>query len=141
MFRLHSYLLDVPADTYGEAVAASLGVDPERLFKTLVAEVDGRAVVAIVPVSSRLSLKHLAAAAGGKRAAMAKPEVAERNTGYVIGGISPFGQRRSMPVYVDETVVLFETVLASGGRRGLQVEVGSADLVSLLDASLADLTE
>lgn len=140
-FRLHSYVLDVPADTYGEAVAASLGVDPERLFKTLIAEVDGNPVVAIVPVSSRLSLKHLARAAGGKRAAMAKPEVAERNTGYVTGGISPFGQRRPMPVFVDETVVLFDTILASGGRRGLQIEIGSADLVALLEASLAALTE
>jgi Cys-tRNA(Pro)/Cys-tRNA(Cys) deacylase len=140
-FRLHSYVLDVAADTYGEAVAAALGVAPERLFKTLIAEVDGSPVVAIVPVSSRLSLKLLARAAGGKRAAMAKPEVAERNTGYVTGGISPFGQRRSMPVFVDETVVLFDTVVASGGRRGLQIEVAAADLVTLLDASLADLME
>lgn len=140
-FRAHSYVLDVKADTYGEAVATALGVEPERLFKTLLAEVDGRPVVGVVPVSSRLSLKGLARVAGGRKAAMISPGEAERLTGYVTGGISPFGQKRRLPTYVDESIVLFETVLVSGGRRGLQVELAPDDLIGLTGAVSADLTE
>jgi Cys-tRNA(Pro)/Cys-tRNA(Cys) deacylase len=136
---LHPYQVVESSDTYGEAVAAALGVEPARLFKTLVAEVDGHPTVAIVPVSTRLSLKALARAAGGKRADMTAPGVAERLTGYVTGGISPFGQRRRLPVFVDETVGLWDTVYVSAGRRGLQVEVSPTVLVDLLEATEADL--
>ena len=141
-FDLHPYDMDgLPdSDTYGAAVAASLGVEPERLFKTLLANVDADPVVAIVPVSTRLSAKSLAQAAGAKKAALMDPTDAERLTGYVTGGISPFGQKRRLPTYVDETIELFDTVFVSGGRRGLQVEVRPADLVSLLEAVAADLT-
>lgn len=137
--QVHTYELTADADSYGEAVAAELGVDPDRLFKTLVAAVDSEPVVAIVPVSGRLSLKALARAANGKRASMADPADAERWTGYVTGGISPFGQKRRMPVYIDESVEGFETVFASGGGRGIQIEVRPTDLVGRLRAVLAPL--
>lgn len=136
---VHSYELTVDADSYGEAVAEELGVEPNRLFKTLIAAVDGSPVVAIVPVSGRLSLKALAKAANGKRATMAEPADAERWTGYVTGGISPFGQKRRMPVFVDDSVKAFGTVFASGGQRGIQIEVRPADLVDHLDAEMASL--
>lgn len=138
---VHTYQLESDGDSYGEAVAAELGVDPRRLFKTLVAVVDGDPVVAIVPVSGRLSLKSLARAAHGKRASMADPADAERWTGYVTGGISPFGQKRRLPVYVDTSISDFETVFASGGQRGTQIEVDPADLVTLLDAVPAPLSD
>ncbi len=138
---VHTYELSGDADSYGEAVAAELGVESVRLFKTLVAVVDTSPVVAIVPVSGRLSLKALAKAAHGKRASMADPADAERWTGYVTGGISPFGQKRRMPVFIDETVIMFETIFASGGQRGIQIEVRPADLVDRLDAVLAPLAD
>ncbi len=136
---VHPYELTESADTYGEAVAVVLGVDPERLFKTLVAEVDGQPTVAIVPVSSRLATKLLARAAGGKKADMIAPDVAERLTGYVTGGISPFGQKRPLMTFVDETIELWDTVYVSAGKRGLQVEVSPADLIRLLGATVAEL--
>jgi Cys-tRNA(Pro)/Cys-tRNA(Cys) deacylase len=136
---VHTYELTESAGTYGEAVAAVLGVDPDRLFKTLVTEVDGNPTVAIVPVSSRLSTRSLARAAGGKKADMIDPDVAERLTGYVTGGISPFGQKRRLPTFVDETIELWDTVYVSAGKRGLQVEVAPADLIRLLDATVAEL--
>ena len=136
---VHVYELTEDADTYGEAVADQLGVDSNRLFKTLVAMVDGEPVVAIVPVSGRLSLKSLAKAAKGKRASMADPADAERWTGYVTGGISPFGQKKRMPVFVDSGVMEFETVFASGGQRGIQIEVRPADMIEHLGAALAPL--
>ena len=138
---MHIYeLADEVEGTYGESVARALGVEPDRLFKTLIATVDSDAVVAIVPVSARLSTKNLARAAGGKRADMTPPDQAERLTGYVTGGISPFGQRRALPFYVDETIELFETVFVSAGQRGVQLELAPETLVALLDATIADLT-
>lgn len=125
--------------TYGEAVAAAVGVSPDRLYKTLVAEVDGDPVVAFVPVDGRLSTKALARAAGGKRAKLADPADAERLTGYVTGGISPFGRRRSIPAFVDVSIQSHDTVLVSAGRRGLQVEVSVADLLAETGATVADL--
>ncbi len=136
---VHTYELSEDADSYGEAVAAELGVDPGRLFKTLVATVDSQPVVAIVPVSGRLSLKALARAANGKRAKMADPADAERWTGYVTGGISPFGRKRGMPVFIDASVSAFGTVYASGGQRGIQIEVRPADLIDHLQAVLAPI--
>jgi len=122
---------------YGEVAVAALGADPARVFKTLVTRVDGTLTVAVVPVSGQLDLKALAAAAGGRKAAMAEPVDAERATGYVRGGISPLGQRKALPTVVDDSALGFGTVLVSAGRRGLQVELDPADLVRLARARTA----
>jgi Cys-tRNA(Pro)/Cys-tRNA(Cys) deacylase len=142
---VHEYAASEPAGArdcdgrphYGLDAAAALGVDPDRIFKTLVASVDGRLVVGVVPVSGELDLKALAAAAGGHRAELAPAETAQRATGSVIGGISPLGHRRPMPVYVDSRAFGFATIFVSGGRRGLQVELAPADLVRLAGATAA----
>ncbi|WP_127573189.1 Cys-tRNA(Pro) deacylase [Georgenia faecalis] len=123
--------------SYGAEAAAALGVEPARVLKTLVADVDGRLVVAVVPVTGELDLKALAAAVGGKRATMAEPGVAERATGYVVGGISPLGQRQRLSAVVDSTATEHATVLVSAGRRGLDVELSPADLVALTGATTA----
>ena len=122
---------------YGRAAAAALGQDATSVFKTLVAMVDGKPVVAVVPVTTSVSLKALAVAAGGKRAEMAEPSVAERLTGYVVGGISPLGQRKPLPTVIDESVVLLERMYVSGGRRGLEIGLAPDDLVRLTDAVVA----
>ena len=138
-YTVHQYDADPGASSYGAATAAALGVDPARLFKTLVATVDGRLAVGIVPVAGSLDLKALAMALGGKRGAMAEPAAAERATGYVTGGISPFGQRSRLPMVVDATARDWPTVYVSGGRRGLQVEVDPEDLVRLTAATVAPI--
>jgi len=124
---------------YGEEAAHALGVAPDRVFKTLVADVDGTLTVAVVPVDARLDLKALAAAAGGKRAAMADPAAAERATGYVVGGISPLGQRKRLATVVDDSALGHGTVLVSAGRRGVQVELAPEDLVRLTSARTAPI--
>lgn len=136
---VHAYEVASGASSYGEAAAAALGIEPERMLKTLLAEVDGRLVCGVVPVSGSLDLKALATAVGGKRGGMAEPAAAERSTGYVVGGISPLGQRSRIPTVVDETAELFDTVFVSAGRRGLSVELAPADLVRLTDAVVADI--
>ena len=136
---VHRYEVDAHAGSYGEAAAAALGVEPERMLKTLLVRVDGRLVCGVVPVAGSLDLKALAGAVGAKRSAMAEPEVAERSTGYVVGGISPLGQRTRLPTVVDETAELWDTVVVSGGRRGLSVELAPADLVRLTAAVVADV--
>ncbi|HZG02994.1 MAG TPA: Cys-tRNA(Pro) deacylase [Streptomyces sp.] len=138
-FTLHSYEHDPAAASYGEEAAEALGVAPERVFKTLVADVDGALTVAVVPVSGSLDLKALAAAVGGKRAAMADPAVAERTTGYVRGGISPLGQRKALPTVVDSSAERYGTVCVSAGRRGLEIELAPADLVALTGAVTAPI--
>jgi Cys-tRNA(Pro)/Cys-tRNA(Cys) deacylase len=123
---------------YGPEAARELGLDPRRVFKTLVAEVEGTGLaVGVLPVSDTLDLKALAAALGAKRAKMAQVEAAERATGYVAGGISPLGQKRRLPTVIDESALGFDTVFCSGGRRGLQVELRPTDLVSLTGARIA----
>ena len=112
---------------------------PERVFKTLVAEVDGALAVGVVPVASQLDLRALAAAVGGKRAVMADVAAAERATGYVAGGISPLGQRRRLPVVVDSSALAFPTLYCSGGRRGLELELAPADLVRAANAAAAPI--
>jgi Cys-tRNA(Pro)/Cys-tRNA(Cys) deacylase len=124
---------------YGEAAAAALGVDPRRIHKTLVASLDGRLVVAVVPVAAELDLKALADALGGRKAAMADPAEAERATGYVRGGISPLGQRRRLPTVIDAAALDWPTIHVSAGRRGLQVELAPADLVRLTAAVTAPI--
>jgi Cys-tRNA(Pro)/Cys-tRNA(Cys) deacylase len=125
---------------YGEDAAAALSVDPRRICKTLVASVDGRLAVAVVPVADELDLKALAAAVGGRRAEMADPAEAERATGYVRGGISPLGQRRRLPMVIDESTTAWPTIYVSAGRRGLQVELAPADLVRLTGATAAPIS-
>jgi Cys-tRNA(Pro)/Cys-tRNA(Cys) deacylase len=139
-FTVHSYTHD-PASglSYGEEAAKALGTSPERVFKTLVADVDGALTVAVVPVAGSLDLKALAAAAGGKRAAMADPAAAERSSGYVLGGISPLGQRKALPTVLDSSAAAFETVFVSAGRRGLEVELAPADLLALTSAVSAPI--
>ena len=124
---------------WGEDAAAALGVDPGRIHKTLVASVDGRLAVAVVPVAAELDLKSLAAALGGRKAAMADPTEAERATCYVRGGISPLGQRRRLPTVVDAAALGWATVLVSAGRRGLQVELAPTDLVRVTGARTAPI--
>ncbi len=124
---------------YGLDAAAALGLEPARIFKTLVASVDGNLVVGIVPVAGELDLKALAAAVGGRRAVLAEPAEAERATGYVIGGISPLGQRRRLRAVLDTSAASFVTVFVSGGRRGLQLELAPADLAALAGATSAPI--
>jgi len=120
--------------SYGLEAAAALGVEPGRMFKTLVANVDDGLVLAVVPVDRALDLKRLATAAGGRRAVIADPAAAERATGMVVGGISPIGSRRPLPVVADVSILDHETVFVSAGRRGLQLELPPADLVRLSKA-------
>jgi Cys-tRNA(Pro)/Cys-tRNA(Cys) deacylase len=122
---------------YGRDAAAALGVEPSRIFKTLVAEVDGRLVAAVVPVSAELDPKRLADAVGGRRATLADPTAAERATGYVVGGISPLGGRRPLPTVVDASAFDHPTIMVSAGRRGLQVELAPAALVELTNGRTA----
>ena len=139
-YRLHEFAPEPTKRGFGHAAAVALGVELERVFKTLIATVDDHThVVAIVPVSGHLSLKDLAAAVQGKRAEMCPPETAERLTGYVVGGISPFGQKRPLPVAIDETCVLFDTIFVSGGRRGLHIEIAPDDLIAVLGAVIAPI--
>ena len=138
-FTAHPYEHDPAAPSYGLEAAEALGVPAERVLKTLFTSVDGRLVVGIVPVSGQLDLKAVAAAVGGKRATMADPADAERASGYVVGGISPLGQRRSHPTVLDATAMHHPTVFVSGGRRGLDLELTPEDLVRLTAAVLAPI--
>jgi len=133
-FRLHEYAHDPRAESYGLEAAEALGLDPARVFKTLMATVDGRLATAVVPVSGQLDLKALARALGASRAAMADVVVAERATGYVAGGISPVGQRRPHPTVLDSTALDHPSVFVSAGRRGLDLEIAPADLVRITEA-------
>ena len=136
--RLHEYEHDPDRASYGEEAADALGLPPERVFKTLVAKLaDGRLAVGIVPVSSKLDLKSLAKALGAKKAAMAEVAEAERATGYVAGGISPLGQKQRLAVALDESALGFDTIHVSAGRRGLEIELAPADLVTLTSAVTA----
>lgn len=139
-FVLHPYTHDPAAASYGAEAAEVLGVDPSRVFKTLMVEVEGRLAVGIVPVSGALDLKAFAAALGAKKAAMADPAAAQRRTGYVLGGISPLGQRLPSPTVLDASALALDTLLVSGGRRGLDIELAPADLVRLTDAVTASIS-
>ncbi|MEV4705862.1 Cys-tRNA(Pro) deacylase [Actinoplanes sp. NPDC049316] len=135
--ELHPYDVSPDAPNYGALVAEALGVPPESLFKTLIAEVDGALTVAVVPVTGELDLKALAGAAGGKRAVLADRAAAERSSGYVRGGISPLGQRKRLPTVVDDSAEHLERMYVSAGRRGLQVSLAPADLIRLTGAATA----
>ncbi len=138
---VHVYDHDPRRGAYGLEASDALGVPPERVFKTLVAEVDGALTVGVVPVAGQLDLKALAAAVGGKKAVMAGVAAAERATGYVAGGISPLRQRRLLPVVIDSSALEFATVFCSGGRRGLEIELTPADLVRAAGARVAVIAQ
>lgn len=138
-FTLHPYSHDPSAASYGLEAAEVLGIDPARVFKTLMVDVDGRLAVGVVPVSGNLDLKAMAAALGSKKAAMADPGAAERRTGYVLGGISPLGQRQSSPTVLDDSALALTSILVSGGRRGLDIELDPRDLVRLTKAITASI--
>ena len=138
---VHVYEHDPRRGSYGLEASDALGIPPERVFKTLVAEVDGTLTVGVVPVASHLDLKALAAAAGGKKARMAGAQAAERASGYVLGGISPLGQRKRMPVVIDSAALGFATIFCSGGRRGLEIELAPGDLVRAAGAVVAEISQ
>ncbi len=138
-FEVRAYEHDPRAVSYGTEAAEALGADPARVFKTLLASLDGKLVVGIVPVSGQLDLKALARALGGSRAVMAEVAAAERATGYVAGGISPVGQKRAHPTALDASALDHETILVSGGRRGLDIELAPRDLVAITSAVTAPI--
>ena len=145
VFSVHSFSNDVaPGEHgYGKAAAQALGVEEDRVFKTLLVTVEGGLsthAVGIVPVSGKLSFKAIAAALGAKKTDMLDPVAAERMTGYVVGGISPFGQRKLLPTVIDETATLWDTIFVSGGKRGLDIEIDPHDLVRILTATVADIS-
>ncbi|MGN6429043.1 Cys-tRNA(Pro) deacylase [uncultured Leifsonia sp.] len=140
-FSVHPYEHDPAAPSYGLEAAAALGVEPDRVFKTLLADTELGIVVGVVPVTGMLDLKALASAVGAKRASMADPAVAERRTGYVVGGISPVGQKTAHVTVVDETAQLFDTVFVSGGRRGLDIELAPDDLLVAVSGRYAAIAK
>ena len=140
-FTPHAYEHDAANTNYGLEAASALNLDPEQVFKTLLADVDGALVVAVVPVTGKLDLKALAASVGGKKAEMADPVVAQRKTGYVVGGISPIGQKTRHPTVLDETAELFDTIFVSGGRRGFDIELAPADLLSITEGTIAAIAK
>lgn len=138
-FTPHSYMHKSHVTDFGAEAARELGVDPGRVFKTLIVESDAGFGVGIVPVNAMLDLKALAAALGGKKAELADPKVAERKSGYVVGGISPIGQKTVMPIVLDASAEAFETILVSGGRRGLDIELSPADLLAVTGGKYAEI--
>jgi Cys-tRNA(Pro)/Cys-tRNA(Cys) deacylase len=140
-FTLHPYEHHDDNTSFGDEAAAALAVDRRRIFKTLVADIGGQLVVAVIPVAGQLDLKALAAAFGAKKASMADPQVAARSSGYVVGGISPIGQRHALPTVVDDSADDFETIYVSAGRRGLQVELAPSDLRAITDARSVSIAQ
>ena len=143
-FAVHHFDHDPAERHYGSAAAAAIGVDPDRVFKTLLVNVEVangvvETVVGIVPVSGQLSLRQMASCVGAKRAEMCPPALAERITGYVVGGISPFGQKKHLPTAIDETALLYDTIFVSGGKRGFDIEIAPADLIAVLHAVVAPI--
>lgn len=138
--RLHEYPHDPSSESYGTEAAEKMGVDPARVFKTLVVSVDGKTLaVAVVPVTAMLNLKQIARAAGGKKAAMADKQAVQRSTGYVLGGVSPLGQKKALPTFIDSSARDFDTLYVSAGRRGLEIELSPDDLARLTTARFAPL--
>ncbi len=137
---IHEYERGDDLHDFGREAAEALGLPHEQVFKTLVVVADDELVVAVVPVSCQLSMKRVAAAVGAKKAAMCDPARAERSSGYIVGGISPIGQRRRLRTVLDETVELFDTVYVSGGKRGMDIGLAPTDLVAVLDAVVAPIT-
>lgn len=141
-YTVHQYVHDPAAGSYGKEAAEKLGLDEARVFKTLVVELDnGNLAVGIIPVSAMLSMKLMAKAAGAKKAAMADKAAVERATGYVLGGVSPLGQKKRLPTFIDSSATDFPTIFVSAGRRGLDIELKPADLAGLTSAKFAAIRE
>lgn len=138
-YRLHAYDYDPDADSIGLAAAAALGVEPRVMLKTLIVLLDGKPVCAVLPSDREVSMKKLAAALGGKRAQMCKPADAERVTGYHVGGVSPFGQKKLLPTVLDAAALGHPAVFVNGGQRGLQAELAPTQLQRVLGAKAADI--
>lgn len=138
-FTLHSYDYDPKADRIGMAAAEAIGAPPGRVLKTLMLLLDGKPVCAVIPSDREVSMKKLAAALGGKSAAMMKPEDAERLTGYHVGGISPFGQKKRVPVVLEKTALAEPSVFLNGGQRGLQAEMAPGEIIRVLSATAAEI--
>lgn len=141
-FKIHEYSHDPAAESYGLEAAEKLGIDPARVFKTLVVMLDAKEfAVSVIPVSAMLSMKHIAKAAGAKKAAMADKLDVERISGYVLGGVSPFGQKKALKTFVDASAQTYPSIYVSAGRRGLEVEVAADVFKNLLRANFVDLTQ
>lgn len=139
-FRVHEYTHDAGASTYGQEAADKLGLPAEQVFKTLVTQLDsGKLAVALVPVTAQLNLKNLARAAGAKKAAMAAPDDVQRATGYVLGGVSPLGQKKRLATWIDQSAEQHSVIYVSAGRRGLELELSPADLKTLTGGRFAAL--
>ncbi len=141
-YKVHQYTHDPASESYGKEAAEKLGLEEERVYKTLVVQLDnGKLAVAVIPVSSMLSMKLIAKAAGAKKAAMADKELVERSTGYVLGGVSPLGQKKRLATIIDSTATNFSTIFVSAGRRGLEIELNTSDLASLTGAAFAEIRQ
>ncbi|GGC67324.1 Cys-tRNA(Pro) deacylase [Marinobacter halophilus] len=141
-FTVHEYEHDSTAESYGNEAAEKMGVDPNRVFKTLVVSIDGKELaVAVLPVTHLLSLKLIARAAGAKKAAMADKQDVQRSTGYVLGGVSPLGQKKRLNTFIDGSAEQFDTVFVSAGKRGLEIELAPADLARLTNGQFAPLQQ
>jgi len=140
-FQIHEYDHDATAHSYGLEAAEKLGVAVEQVFKTLVVKLDGKQLaVGIVPVNGQLGLKQIAKAAGAKKATMAEPSEVERTTGYVLGGVSPLGQKKRLPTFIDTSAQAWSTLYVSAGRRGLEIELSPDDLAALSQGQFAALS-
>lgn len=139
-FELRSYDYDPDAESIGQAAASALGVEPAQVFKSLMILIDSKPACAIAPSDGEVSMKRVAAALGAKSATMMRPGDAERLTGYKVGGISPFGQMKRVPVVIDETALLWDAIFINGGQRGLQVFLAGDDAARVLDAAVADIS-
>jgi len=139
---IHEYLHDASSESFGLEAADKLGINPQRVFKTLVVNLDkGQMAVGIVPVSSMLNMKRMAKACGAKKATMASPVEVERATGYVLGGVSPVGQKKRLKTIIDDSATDFDTVFVSAGKRGMDIELKPGDLSRLLSASYAEIRQ
>ena len=139
-YQVHHYQHDPASASYGMEAAEKLGVKPEQVFKTLVVQLDGKQLaVAVLPVNQQLSMKLVAKALGAKKAEMASAADVMRSTGYVLGGVSPLGQKKRLPTLIDSSAMQFSTIYVSAGKRGLEIELAAADLAKLLNANIASI--